>query len=332
MSEKANGYAGVALLARRTELMDPARLRRAIELLEQHPNVGEVVITTDRARIAALADRVVIAAGSVRPDLLREMPRLAWYQQWGAGADWLLRHPWAREAPFLVTNTAGIHPIQIGEHVFATLLALVRHLPQAVRAHDERRWFNPDDADIGELAGRRMLVCGYGAIGERVAELARAFGMTVDVVKREEINVLPGIERIGTQADLRAFLPDADVVVISVPLTDETRGMIGPEELAVMKRSARIVNIGRGGVVNEQALADSLVSGGLAGAALDVFEEEPLPEASPLWDVPNLLITGHYAGATRKYDERAVEVFLENIERFLADEPLTHLVDKDRGY
>ncbi len=323
---------GVALLARRTDSMDASRLQSAFDLLKCHPRVGEIVETTDRERIAEVADRVVVAAGTVRPDLLRNMPRLEWYQQWGAGADWLKRHPWAQEAPFVLTNTSGIHPIQIGEHVFATLLGLVRRLPDSIRAQQEREWFNPSDESMGELAGSRMLVCGYGAIGQRIAELARAFGMTVDVISRTGPDASPGIERVGRQSDLTVFLADADAVVVTVPLTGETEHMFGSRAFAVMKPTAWLVNIGRGGVVDEAALLAALRSGELAGAALDVFQEEPLPTDSPLWGAPNLLITGHYAGATSEYDARALAVFRDNIERFVSGEPLVNVVDKRKGY
>lgn len=323
---------GIAVFARSTARMDPARVELATDLLKQHPRIGAVLIDPDRSQIEAVADRVVVVGGSVRPDLLERMPRLEWYQQWGAGADWLLRHSWAREAPFVLTNVAGIHGIQMGEHVFGTLLALVRRLPGAAQAQSEHRWHSPDHEGVGELAGGRMLVLGWGAIGRRVAHLARAFGMTVDVLRRTPSEPPEGVERVGTQEDLDAFLPEADAVVIAVPLTDATRGMFGADAFVRMKGSAYVVNVGRGGIVDEAALSDALRAGRIAGAALDVFDTEPLPEESPLWDAPRLLITGHYAGASPAYDSRALEVFLDNIWKFVAGEPLSRVVDKERGY
>lgn len=331
-AESTESASGVAVFARSIERMDPARVDLAIDLLKQHPRIGEVLIDPDRSQIEAVVGDIVVVAGTVQPEVLERMPSLEWYQQWGAGADWLLRHPWARDAPFVLTNVAGIHGIQIGEHVFGTLLALVRRLPEAVRSQNERRWYNPENDEVGELAGGRMLVLGWGAIGRQVADLANAFGMSVDVLRRTQSEPPDGVERVGTQEDLDAFLPAADVVVIAVPLTDATRGLFGADAFARMKDSAYLVNIGRGGIVDESALSDALQAGRIAGAAIDVFAEEPLPEDSPLWDAPRLLITGHYAGASPAYDARALEVFLENIGKFVAGEPLTRVVDKHRGY
>ena len=328
-----NGAAsGIAVLARSTSAMDPARVDHAVELLQRHPRVGAVLVDPSREQLLDVADHVIAVGGHVRPDVLRQLSSLAWYQQWGAGADWLLRHPWAREAPFVLTNVAGIHALQIGEHVFATLLALIRKVPDAVRAQGERRWHSPDHETFDELAGGRMLVLGFGAIGARVAHLASAFGMTVDAIRSSRSDPPEGVARMGTQADLRGFLADADAVVVTLPLTERTRGLIDAAAIDAMKPTARLVNIGRGGIVDEDALLDALRSGGLAGAALDVFAEEPLPESSPLWDAPRLLVTAHYAGSTRHYDERALEVFIENVERWVEGEPLTRVVDKARGY
>ncbi len=323
---------GIALLSQASFRPGSERLDGVVAALERHPAIRAVEVTSDAERIAALADDVIVAAGSIAAELLERMPRLVWYQQWGAGADWLLQHRWVHEAGFTITNVAGIHGIQIGEHVFMTLLALGRRLPEAVRAQHERRWFAPEGETLEELEGKRLLLCGYGGIGARVARLARAFGMTIDVVRRSSSEAPPGVERVGGLAQLDAFLPDADAVVISLPLTSATRGRFGAAELARMRKQARLINVGRGGLVDETALLQALREGRLAGAALDVFEEEPLPASSPLWEAPNLLITGHYAGATERYDERAMAIFGDNVERFVAGEPLTHVVDKERGY
>ena len=323
---------GVAVLARSTAAMDPARVDHVVELLQRHPRVGAVLVDPSRDQLLDVAEHVVVIGGHLKPDVLQQLPNLEWYQQWGAGADWLLRHPWAQTAPFVLTNVAGIHALQIGEHVFATLLALIRKVPDAVRAQEARHWHSPDHATFDELADGRMLVLGFGAIGERVAHLARAFGMTVDAIRSSRSEAPEGVARMGTQEDLQSFLPDADAVVITLPLTERTWGLIGAAAFHAMKPAARLVNIGRGGIVDEDALLDALRSGEIAGAALDVFAEEPLPQDSPLWDAPNLLVTAHYAGSTRHYDERALEVFVENAERWVAGEPLTRVVDKERGY
>jgi phosphoglycerate dehydrogenase-like enzyme len=266
------------------------------------------------------------------PTLLARMPNLRWYQQWGAGADWLMRHPEIAGRDFVITNASGVHAIQISEHILALMLALARRLPQACRAQLRGEWQRQEHERLFELAGKTMVLIGVGAIGARTAALAAALDVRVIGVRRNAGEPIPGVARMVGPERLLEVLPLADFVVLTIPLTPETRHMIGERELRAMKPSAHIFNIGRGGTIDEAALIRALRAGWIAGAGLDVFEKEPLPADSPLWQMENVLITAHYAGATPHYNERAMTLFLDNLRRYRAGEPLRNVVDKQLGY
>lgn len=297
------------------------------------PDDWRVVVTRDRDKLRALMDDVEIAAGWFPADMLSQVPGLRWYQQWSAGADWLLSHPEAVEADFVLTNTSGIHAIQITEHVFAFLLAFARELPQAIRAQERRQWIPVQEHEqLFELANKTLLLIGVGAIGERTAQVAKALAMDVLGVRRDPTVGAPGVDTMFGPDQLSDVLPRADFVVVTVPLTKATRGMIAEDELQAMKETAIIINVGRGGTIDEGALVEALREGWIAGAGLDVFETEPLPESSPLWELDGVIISSHYAGVTPHYHERALEVFLDNLKRYTAGKPLRNVVDKERGY
>src|SRR5206468_9781954 len=183
-----------------------------------------------------------------------------------------------------------------------------------------------------ELAGKTLLLIRVGAIGARTAAIGSALGMRVLGVRRNPDAGVPGVDAMFVSSQLRDHLPEADFVVLTVPLSRETRGMIGEQELRAMKSSAYVVNIGRGGTIQEPALVRALREGWIAGAGLDVFAEEPLPKTSPLWELENVIITAHYAGLTPQYDDRAMAIFLDNLRRYQAGEPLRNVVDKRAGY
>jgi phosphoglycerate dehydrogenase-like enzyme len=292
-----------------------------------------VLVTRDRDEIEAALDEIEIAAGSFPRDLLPRAHNLGWFQQWGAGADWLLRYPEAVDLDFHLTNASGVHPIPISEHILAFLLTFSRGFHRAIRAQVRSEWIDQEEwGGLFELAGKTMLLVGVGAIGERTAQVAQALGMRVLGVRRDPTLGAPGVEAMFGPDDLLELLPEADFVVLTVPLTHETRGMIGERELRAMKPDATIVNIGRGGTIQEQALVRALQEGWIAGAGLDVFETEPLPDESPLWGMDNVVITSHYAGLTPHYHERALDIFLDNLRRYRAGERLHNVVDKELGY
>lgn len=293
----------------------------------------QLLITTDRIRIQQSLDEIEIAVRRFPTDLFAAAPNLRWFQQWGAGADWLLRHPDVAASQLIVTSGSGIHAIPISEHILALILALGRGLHTAIRHQVQHKWQSPTDwGTLFELPGKTMLLIGVGAIGERTAEIATALGMRVIGVRRDPSIGAPGVAAMHPPQALLDLLPEADFVVLTAPLTPETHHLIDARALQAMKPSAYLVNIGRGGTVDEPALIAALRQGRIAGAGLDVVAQEPLPSDSPLWAMPNVIITAHYAGATPHYDERAMPIFLENLRRYLAGEPLQNVVDKTLGY
>jgi phosphoglycerate dehydrogenase-like enzyme len=318
----------ILLIVFPAEELDPAVVDQVRALVPEM----RVVVTSERAEITPLLDEIEIVAGYFPPDLVARAPRLRWYQQWGAGADWLLRHPEAAELGFVLTNASGVHAIPISEQIIGTVLMFARGLHSAVRAQGRREWWRPQRAELFELAAKTMLLVGVGAIGARTAMLARALGMRVEAIRRDPSRQLPEVDAIYGPDQLRERLAQADVVVLTVPLSRATRGLIGAAELRAMKPTAYLVNIGRGGTVDEPELVRALAERRIAGAALDVFAEEPLPPDSPLWAMENVIITAHYAGMTPRYAERAMAIFLDNIQRFRDGAPLRNLVDKDAGY
>lgn len=291
-----------------------------------------ILHTRDRAQIETHLDEIEIAAGGFPHDLLPKARNLRWLQQWGAGADWLLRYPEAVELPFILTNVSGIHAIPISEHIFAFLLAFARDFPHAWRGQMRHEWRSYDVQEVFELAGQTMLLVGVGAIGQRTAQLAQAFGMHVIGIRRDPTKAALGVDEMHGPETLPSLLPRADAVVLTAPLTAETYHMIGEAQLRAMKPTAILVNIGRGGLVDEAALIRALQEGWIRGAGLDVFETEPLPPDSPLWEMENVIITGHYSGKTPYYDRRAMAIFLDNLERYVQGRPLRNVVDKRRGY
>lgn len=309
------------------------------------PACMSFIQSRDVGDIKRLAQEIEIIAGWIDPAWLLELPRLRWAQQWGAGANWLMRYPELRAASFVLTNAVGVHAVQISEHVFALLLAFGRNLPNAIFAQNQQVWarvkhptepldtpFAFSSGNLFELAGRTLLILGVGAIGERVAMLAQAFEMRVIGMRRNPEKTSPYVDNMVGPDRLREVLVSADFVVNTLPQTAATTHLLGVDELAAMKPTSYLVNIGRGATIDEIALANALQNGTIAGAALDVFEQEPLPDSSPLWTMPNVLITSHYAGASPHYHERALAIFLDNLQRFKDGRPLRNVVDKQHGY
>jgi phosphoglycerate dehydrogenase-like enzyme len=218
-----------------------------------------------------------------------------------------------------IASASGVHAVPLAEWSILGLLAFTKGLPRLRRDTAERRW---DHYPVAELRGQTLLVVGVGAIGLEVARLANAFGMRVLGVKRDPDEPVPYVESVHPPERLRDLVADVDAIVITLPLTDETRGLVDRETIERMRDGAIVVNVGRGAVVDEDALVDALRAGRLAGAALDVFAEEPLPESSPLWELENVLISPHTAALSWHENERIVELFAENLRRYLRGDEL----------
>jgi len=298
-------------------LVPGAKIRRASDAgtLEQALADADVVLVTD-FRSGALESAWPAARS------------LQWVHATSAGVDALL-FPALVESNVPLTNARGIFNAAIAEHVLGVMLAFAKDIPGSVRLQDAHRWRH---RDTERLADRRLLVVGAGSIGRTVAKLARAVGLNVSGVARSARREDSDFDVVHGQDGLADALPEADFVVVAAPLTDETHHLFDASAFAAMSPRARLINIGRGPIVETDALVTALRENRIAGAALDVFEQEPLPADHPLWDFPQVLVTAHMAGDFLGWRRALVEQFAENFRRWRAGEPLFNRVDKRRGY
>jgi phosphoglycerate dehydrogenase-like enzyme len=256
-----------------------------------------------------LADAEVAVTGRFDADVLDAAPDLRWLQAMSAGVDYLPLDDLA-SAGVALTSAAGVHGEPIGEQVLGYLLTFERDLHVAHRNKTRGVWER--DVDAGELAGKTVGVVGLGAIGSRVAELAQAFRMEVLGTKRDPSSAPDAVDEAFAPDGLETVLRRSDYLVLACPLTDETRGLIGSEQLRLLGPDGVLVNVARGEVVEQDALVRALQNRYVRGAALDVFEEEPLPAESTLWDLSNVVVTPHMAGSTPCYAERLADIFADN--------------------
>ncbi len=257
---------------------------------------------------------------------------LQWLHQRGAGID-PISTPKLVASELILTNGSGNHAINIAEHVLGLMLAFARQLPALWRAQGERQWRPPAAESLFELSGQTLAVIGTGALGGAVAERSTAFGMRVLGVRRSSAGTLPpGFAAMASIASIDGALGEADHVVITLPLTAETRGLFSTARIAAMKPGAHLYNVGRGAIVDPDALLAALRSGHLAGAGLDVTDPEPLPADSPLWAEPGVIVTAHSSGLTPRSYERYQALLLDNIGRFVRGQVLLNIVDKRLGY
>lgn len=273
-----------------------------------------------------------------------QAPRLRWVQLYSAGVDTIADRPLFR-SPTLFTTASGVHGVNMAEYVFAMILAFTHRLPAILEWQRAARW--PQKAERAsiftaeEARGKTIGIVGYGSVGREIARLAAAFGMRVLAMHRSDDHRAHGYqfggvgdpggtlpERFYTPDALHSMLADCDIVVSAIPLNRHTRALFDAAAFQAMKPTAFFVNVARGDVCDEAALARALEEKRIAGAALDVFQVEPLPAENPLWKLPNVFISPHVSGLTPHYDERAAAIFQANLGRFLAGEPLHNLVDK----
>ena len=293
----------------------------------------QVLVTKDPKEIEPLLEKIEIGIGEVPFALVQRMPNLKWLQLSWAGADFLQNIPALKEKPFMLTSASGMNRQPMAEHLFTMLLSWNRCISIAFEAKKKRQWARPNMSQLTVLGGKSMLIIGYGAIGEAVAKAALGFNMQVTGI-RNNISKGSGLDEVKLEeaSKLHSLLPQADYVVNILPFTPDTRHFVGAAELALMKKSALYLSIGRGGTTDEAALIEALSAKRIAGALLDVTETEPLPESSPLWDLDNVMITAHYAGIDRNNSRLAMDIALENLRRYNSGQALINLVDKNRGY
>jgi phosphoglycerate dehydrogenase-like enzyme len=288
----------------------------------------EFVTCTDRDELeACIGDIEVLLCQRPPKDSLARADKITWIMTIGAGVDTVLPNPGLREE-CIITNARGVHNPQIPEFVLGMILALGLRLPEHFRSQMESEW---------QLRMRRIMasqvvgVIGLGTIGREIARMANAIGMRVIGTKNNP-EAVPHVEQVYGADELLSVLSESDFVVLIAALTPETRGVIGKAELAAMKPDSFLINVARGAMVVEADLIEALQNGTIAGAALDVFETEPLPPESPLWKMENVIITPHIAGARPDYLQAVSEIFCKNLARYISGEPLFNVVDRDKCY
>ena len=283
-----------------------------------------------------LQDAEVIFTLSLRPQQFEAARKLRWIHAPTAAVHQFM-FPELINSDVVLTNSTEVHGPVVAEHVIALIFALAKKIPQAARLQRQKIWGQEamwsEGNHLKEIAGATLGLIGVGSIGRRVARMASALGMRVIAVREHVEKGTPdGVEAVFPPDQLGELLGKSDYVVVAAPLLPATTRLIDATRLAMMKPSAVLINVGRGPQVDEAALAEALRSRQIAGAALDVFEHEPLPPDSPLWNLDGLLITPHTAGLTEKLWDRHYALFSENLRRYLLHQPLQYIVDKHKGY
>ena len=314
-------------------ISDPAAPH--LRLLDPLREKAQIVMSLERETLAAaLPEADVILNGMNVGHILRAVwpaaNKVRWVHSLSAGLDGVL-FPELVASPVVVTNARGVFREPLAEFVILGILYFAKHVPRLLAQQRRSEW---KQFYVEEIAGRTLGVVGYGEIGRAAAAKAHALGMRIAALRRR-----PGLSahdplrpKLYSRDQLRQMMADCDYIVAAAPLTPETRGMIGAAELDAMKPTGVIINVGRGPVIDEAPLITALAEKRIRGAALDVFEQEPLPPDHPLWRLDNVLISPHTADQTEDWLQRATQLFVENFRRFVAGEPLLNVVDKQAGY
>ncbi len=284
----------------------------AIDLVDHHSKVDPYIASAD----------ILLTFGAHMADhVLDKGKKLKWIQALGTGVDGIVDRPPFREG-VLVTNMHGLHGDSVPEAAVMLMLALARDLPRAMRNRNARQW---ERYPSQLLKGKTVGIFGVGAIARSLAPKCRSFGMTVVGIS-SAVRGMEGFHRVVHRDELESTVPELDFLVLLTPYTPETHGIVGAKILAAMKPSAYLVNLARGGIVDEEALVRALREKRLAGAALDVFAQEPLPEDHPLWSMDNVIVTPHLGGFHDQYAEQALPTVVENFRKFLAGD-LAHMIN-----
>ncbi len=285
----------------------------------------------EHALRAAITDTEILLGWNFRAADLREVwpqaTRLKWVQWSGAGVDAVL-FPDLVRSDVVLTNMRGVFDRAMAEYTLGLMLAMAKSFPQTLRLQAGKTWRHRLTESVH---GKRALIIGVGSIGREVARLLAAAGLRVSGVGRSRRTQDPVFERIYASGELLDALPAADYVVVVVPSTAQSRGMLGAREFQAMQ-GARLINLARGDIIDERALCAALGNGTLAGAALDVFASEPLPESSPLWEMPNVIVSPHMSGDYLDHKRDMADLFIDNLQRYRTGQPLRNVVDKALGF
>jgi phosphoglycerate dehydrogenase-like enzyme len=295
-----------------------------------------------------LADCDIRVTFRVPHDLARRAPKLKWIHLMSAGAEHALAAGVFDKPDLLLTNSSGIHGTTIGEYILASMLAFAHQIHLPLRAQVRHEWMAQRHfmKTVLDLRGKTVGIVGYGSIGRETARLAQAFGMEVLALKRDPHEhrdtgwCAPNVGDPDGRIPARWFGPEqrlelvalSDFIVVTLPLTPQTRHFLGAREFTAARPGAYVVNVGRGEVIDQDAMIDALRSSKLGGAGLDVTTPEPLGPDSALWDIENVLLTPHISGAKQNYNDEACAVFVENLQRFVSGRPMLNLIDRSHGY
>ena len=303
------------------------------QIKEQFPDSDITVVDDIKDQIDSKIERTEIILTSRLSNIdFQKAKNLKWVHVTAAGVDRIPED--ILKSDISITNSSGVHSIPIAEHVFAFMLMFERQIHKSFRTQiEEKKWVRDFKIqNVSELHRKTIGVIGLGRIGRKIAELAKKFNMKVLAVVRSAREKDDNVDELYTSNELDTVLQNSDFVVVCLPLTKETYHMFDYGKFKKMKSSAYFINIGRGKVVNENDLIRALKENLIAGAGLDVFEEEPLPADSELWNLENVIITPHYSGWTPYYMDRVVDIFCENLKAFLEGKKMPNLIDKELGY
>lgn len=305
------------------------------ELRQRWPEMKVEQLNGYEGLTEEIADADIYVGFLLRPEQFRQARKLRWIHVTAAGVSQLL-YPELQESSVELTNARGVNSIPIGDHTLGMMLAFSRRFPSAWRHQRERRWSQQrmwdEQPQPSELAEKQLVLVGFGTLGQDIAWRARAFGMRIVAVTRSGTTTSPLADEVLPAERLDEALREADFVVLAAPETTETKHLIEERRLGLMKPTACLVNVARGTLVDEAALARALRAGTIAGAALDVAETEPLAPESELWDLENVFITPHIANASDRLWERQTAILVENLERWFSGRELINRVNKKRGY
>jgi phosphoglycerate dehydrogenase-like enzyme len=304
-------------------------------LSQEFPQVNIVHLPDYKGVDEEIVDAEIVIAWSIRPEQIARAKRLRWIHSPAAAVHQLI-FPQLVNSDIILTNAREVHGPVVAEHVIALIFALAKKIPGSVRLQEKRVWGQQilwdEQPRVREVAGATVGLIGLGSIGRAVAKSAKALGMRVIAVREHPEKGNEGADAVFGPAQIDEVFRQSDYVVLAAPVTTSTKAIANAERLALMKDDACLINVGRGPLVDETALSAALREKKIGGAALDVFPKEPLAADSPLWDVPNLLITPHTAALTDKLWMRHYALFSENLRRHLTGQPLLAAVDKWKGY
>lgn len=295
----------------------------------------EVILTSSKDKIKIEKELktcdVVAGISPIVASILsgKNIENLKWIHLFSAGVEKVLT-PEIKKSKIIVSNSSGIHAVPIAEHVLGVMLIFTRRFYNSFQMQQQKIWRK--DPSVTEIKGKTVLVAGLGNIGKEIARLSYCLGADVIAVKQSTKDKPEYVSKIYSSKNLDKALPKADFVIISLPLTPQTKHLFDLNKFKKMKKTAVIINIGRGSIINEKDLVIALEKRIIAGAGLDVTEKEPLPKGSKLWEMENAVITPHHSGWSEKYMDRAIDLFCINLKAYLQGKKLPNLVDKERGY